>query len=160
MALKPFSPKIKVKIKPSRNCVIESDKMLTESFIASTSNLENLSNTSISKDIGVYHYELQPLPGLKSTWKKSSTKQNCLAVTSSHIFAAQEEKSVVHVYEREKGAQEAIVPFPERIRSIALAGDVNGASTLVLGMEGGRLILWEVLLSLPRFKVHSVDVEK
>lgn len=130
--------------------MIELDKMLTESFIASTSNLEKSSNTSISKDIGVYQYELQPLPGLKSTLKKSSTKQNCLAVSPSHIFAAQEEKSVIHVYEREKGTQEAIVPFPERVCSIALAGDVNGPSTLVLGMEGGRLILWEALQSFAK----------
>lgn len=59
------------------------------------------------------------------------------------MFAAQSEKAIVHVYSREKGNQEATVPFPERIRSLAVAGGKNG-DILVLGTEGGRLILWEV----------------
>ena len=33
------------------------------------------------------------------------------------------------------------MPFPERVRSIAITG---GGGVLVLGTEGGRLILWEV----------------
>lgn len=64
-------------------------------------------------------------------------------MSASHVFAAQAEKAIVHIYSREKGNQEATVPFPERIRSIALAGGQNG-DILVLGTEGGRLILWEV----------------
>ena len=117
------------------------NKMLTESFVASTSSLEK---SNKAKDIGIYHYDFQPLPTLKSTFKKSSTKPNCLAISTTHVFAAQAEKSVVHVYDREKAIQEAVVPFPERIRSIALSGDVDGAPTLILGTEGGRVILWEV----------------
>lgn len=64
-------------------------------------------------------------------------------MSASHVFAAQAEKAIVHIYSREKGNQEATVPFPERIRSIALAGGQNG-DILVLGTEGGRLILWEM----------------
>lgn len=71
------------------------------------------------------------------------TAGNGLAVSPTHIFSAQAEKAVVHVYSREKGNQEALVPFPERIRSIAVAGAKYG-DVLVLGTEGGRLILWEV----------------
>lgn len=115
--------------------------MLTESFIVSTLNPEKLSNTV---NPGIHLYNLQPLPALKSTFKKSSTKTNCLAVSASHVFAAQADKAVVHVYSRDRNNQEAIVPFPEKIHSIVLAGESDGAGTLILGTEGGRLILWEV----------------
>lgn len=115
--------------------------MLTESFIASTLNPEKPSNNVIA---GVHCYDLQPLPGLKSTFKKSSTNTNCLAVSPTHVFAAQADKAVIHVYSRERNNQEAVVPFPEKIHSIALAGESDGAEMLVLGTEGGRVILWEV----------------
>ena len=36
------------------------------------------------------------------------------------------------------------MPFPEKIQSIVLAGESDGAGTLILGTEGGRVILWEV----------------
>lgn len=49
----------------------------------------------------------------------------------------------MHVYSREKGNQEATVPFPERVTSLALALD---ETVLVLGTEGGRILLWEVSL--------------
>ncbi|KAL8821886.1 MAG: hypothetical protein Q9191_007226, partial [Dirinaria sp. TL-2023a] len=87
----------------------------------------------------------QPHPSPTHSFKKSSTHPNCLAVSSTHIFAAQAEKAVVHVYSREHGNQEAVVPFPEKIRSIALAGDYDeGAGCLVLGAEGGRILVWEL----------------
>ena len=70
---------------------------------------------------------------------RSSTDKN----NSLSVFADQSEKAKLHVYSREKGNQEATVPFPERIRSIAVAGSKNG-DIVVLGTEGGRLILWEV----------------
>ena len=117
--------------------------MLTESFIASTLNPEKPSNSVIA---GVHRYDLQPLPALKSTFKKSSTNTNCLAVSPTHVFAAQADKAVVYVYSRERNNQEAVVPFPEKIQSIALAGESDGAGMLVLGTESGRVILWEVRL--------------
>lgn len=115
--------------------------MLTESFVASTLNPEKLSN---SVTPGVHLYDFQPLPALKSTFKKSSTNTHSLAVSPSHVFAAQSDKAVIHVYSRERNNQEAVVPFPERIQSLVLAGESNGAGTLILGTEGGRVILWEV----------------
>lgn len=117
--------------------------MLTESFIACTLNPEKPSNSVVA---GVHRYDLQPLPSLKSTFKKSSTNTNCLAVSSTHVFAAQADKAVVHVYNRERNNQEAVVPFPEKIQSIVLAGESDGAGILVLGTEGGRVIFWEVCL--------------
>ena len=115
--------------------------MLTESFITSTLNPENPSNSIIA---GIHLYDFQPLSALKFTYKKSLTNANCLAVSQSHIFAAQADKAVVHVYSRERNNQEAVVPFPEKIHSLALAGGSDGGGTLTLGTEGGRVILWEV----------------
>lgn len=123
--------------------------MLTESFIASTLNPEKLSNSVIP---GVHLYDFQPLPALKSTFKKSSTSTNCLVVSPSHVFAAQADKAVIHVYSRERKNQEAVVPFPEKIQSIVLAGESDGSGTLILGTEGGRVILWEVCL------IHQNDI--
>ncbi|CAL5866488.1 uncharacterized protein PFLUO_LOCUS696 [Penicillium psychrofluorescens] len=115
--------------------------MLSESFVAST--LASAKSTVAAlRDVGICVHEWQPAATLRSTFKKSSTATNCLAVSPSHVFAAQAEKAVVHVYSREKGNQEAVVPFPERIRSIAVAGAKYG-DVVVLGTEGGRLILWE-----------------
>jgi pre-rRNA-processing protein IPI3 len=116
--------------------------MISESFIAATLSSAK-TPTATLRDVGICVHEFQPAPQLRSTFKKSSTTPNCLAVSPSHIFAAQADKAVVHVYSREKGNQEALVPFPERIRSIAVVGAKHG-DVLVLGTEGGRLILWEV----------------
>ena len=118
--------------------------MLTESYIAAVLSSEKSAAQNAHKDAGIFFHDYQPIPSLKSIFKKSSTKQNCLAVNSTHAFAAQADKAVVHVYSREKGNQEAIVPFPERISSLALIADKTAADILVLGTEGGRLILWEV----------------
>ena len=124
--------------------------MLSESFIASTLSSAK-TPTATLRDVGICLQEFQPSPQLRSTFKKSSTTANCLAVSPSHIFSAQADKAVVHVYSRERGNQEALVPFPERIRSIAVAGAKYG-DVLVLGTEGGRLILWEVRQSFARLR--------
>ncbi|PYH65282.1 putative ribosomal assembly complex component Ipi3 [Aspergillus vadensis CBS 113365] len=116
--------------------------MLSECFIASTLASSKAPASATLRDVGVCVHEFQPTLNLRSTFKKSSTAANCLAVSPSHVFAAQSEKAIVHVYSREKGNQEATVPFPERIRSITVAGGKNG-DVLILGTEGGRLILWE-----------------
>lgn len=115
--------------------------MLTESFLAATLTPEKPSN---STTLGIHIHDLQPLKNLKSTFKKSSSNPNCVAVSRTHIFAAQAEKAVVHVYSRERSNQEVIVPFPERINAVVLAGNRNGAGILALGTQGGRVILWEV----------------
>ncbi|CRG82920.1 Pre-rRNA-processing protein crb3/ipi3 [Talaromyces islandicus] len=116
--------------------------MLSESLVASVLGSAKTQTSSTLKDVGICVQELQPASALRATFKKSSTPPNGLAVTPTHIFAAQTEKAVVHVYSRLRGNQEATVPFPERIRSVAVAGGQNG-EVLILGTEGGRLILWE-----------------
>jgi pre-rRNA-processing protein IPI3 len=119
--------------------------MLTESFILATQGSEKTPVSSSSKDVGIYMHQFRPTSTPRSTFKKSSTGTNGLAVTPSHVFAGQSGKAVVHVYSRLKHNQEATVPFPDRIHCITTAGGVNG-EVLVLGTEGGRLLLWEVCL--------------
>ncbi|KAE8835396.1 hypothetical protein HRS9122_07666 [Pyrenophora teres f. teres] len=117
--------------------------MLTEQFVAAIS-ASTKPNTGVTKDAGIFIHEFQPLVAQRHVFKKSATAPNGVAVSSSHIFAAQSEKAIVHVYSREKGNQEALVPFPERIHSIALAAQ---DSVLLLGTESGRILAWEVSYS-------------
>ncbi|KAJ4384194.1 Pre-rRNA-processing protein ipi3 [Didymella sp. IMI 355093] len=114
--------------------------MLTEQFVAAISG-STKPNTGVTKDQGIFIHEFQPLAAQRNVFKKSATAQNGIAVSSTHIFAAQTEKAIVHVYSREKGNQEAIVPFPERIHSIALAAQ---DTVLLLGAESGRVLAWEI----------------
>lgn len=113
--------------------------MLSEDFFSCICGPPLAANTAVSKDIGIYHQSLTPSYRAKAWFKKSTAPVNCLAVNDTHVFVAQDQKAHVHVYSRSRGNQEALVAFPERIRSLALAGDV-----LVLGTAEGRLILWEV----------------
>ena len=115
--------------------------MLTEQFVASVGVPNTAPKTNLSKDAAIFIQQLRPLLAQQHVFKKSATQPNCLAVSSTHIFAAQREKAVVHVYSREKGNQEAIVPFTERITCIALACD---GTVLVLGTAEGRIFLWEL----------------
>jgi len=117
--------------------------MLSEVFITSIRAEQRSANTTTAKDVGIYVHALHPIHSIKSTFKKSSTQPNCMAINSTHIFAAQAEKAVVHVYSRERGNQEALIPFPERIHCLTLVND----GLLVLGTAEGRIILWEVCFS-------------
>ena len=128
--------------------------MLTETLCLSTLSPPPPSKaTTHSKDLGIHTHTYQPYPGPSHSFKKSSTQPNCLAVSATHIFAAQAEKAVVHVYSREHGNQEAIVPFPEKIRSLALAGEYEeGVGCLVLGAESGKVLVWEVRIETPAQK--------
>ncbi|KAH7161226.1 WD40-repeat-containing domain protein [Dactylonectria macrodidyma] len=130
--------------------------MLSQDFISAICGPPLAANTAISKDVGIYSHALTPSHAVKATFKKSSTPVNGLAVSDTHIFAAQDQKAHVHVYSRLRGNQEALVPFPERIRSLTLAGQV-----LVLGTAEGRLFLWEVCtgrqVSTPPCHVQAVS---
>ncbi|KAG6034924.1 hypothetical protein E4U41_006301 [Claviceps citrina] len=112
--------------------------MLSEEVFSSICGPPIAANTAVSKDVGIYRHSLTPSWAVKTTFKKSSVPPHGLAISDAHIFAAQDQKAHVHVYSRLRGSQEALVAFPERIRSLALAGDV-----LILGTSEGRLILWE-----------------
>lgn len=114
--------------------------MLTEHFIASVGAQTKPSGTTVGKDASIIIQEYQPLNRQRAVLKKSATPRNCLAVSDSHVFAAQSEKAVVHVYNRQKGNQEATVPFTKRITCITLACN---ETVLVLGTAEGRIFLWE-----------------
>ena len=95
-----------------------------------------------AKDPAILVHEFQPGSTVTSTFKKGSVNVNCLAVSSTHVFAA--DNAVIHVYNLEKGNQEATVPFLEAISSLALVGSPDAPATLAIGMKSGRLTLWEV----------------
>ena len=134
--------------------------MLTESFVAATLATSTKSNISSTlKDVGIVLHGFQPQNTIRHGFKKSSTKPNCLAISTTHIFAAQADRAVVLIYNREKGNQEATIPFSERITSLEFVGESSGF--LVLGTEGGRLVLWEVASGRQTIStashVHSVS---
>jgi pre-rRNA-processing protein IPI3 len=124
--------------------------MLTEHLLTATSSslLSSKPSSSVlssaSKDATLALHALNPSPSIITSFKKSSAPPKCVAVTSTHIFAAQEGKAVVNVYSREKSNLECTVAFNERISCLIVVGDKTGAGVLVLGTEGGRIILWEV----------------
>ncbi|KAK3997015.1 WD40-repeat-containing domain protein [Cladorrhinum sp. PSN332] len=130
--------------------------MLSEEFVSAICGPPLSSNTAIAKDVAIYCHTLSPTLTVKSTFKKSSVPVNCLAVSETHVFAAQQGKAYVHVYSRLRGNQEAFVAFPERIRCLTLAGDV-----LIMGTTEGRLVLWETctgrLVSTPARHVQAVS---
>ncbi|KAK0316945.1 Pre-rRNA-processing protein ipi3 [Friedmanniomyces endolithicus] len=111
------------------------DSMLTEQFIAAIGVPEKPPATNVARDAAIF-----PTSQQRALFKKSATASNCLAFSDSHIFAAQLNKAVVHVYNREKGNQEATVPFTEQITCVSLACD---DTVLVLGTAEGRIFLWE-----------------
>ncbi|CAN8100190.1 unnamed protein product [Discula destructiva] len=130
--------------------------MVAEEFFSAVYGPPLSSNTAIAKDVGIYHHSLWPTFAPKSTFRKTAAPPHCLAVTETHVFAAQHEKAYVHVYSRLRGNQEAFVAFPEKIRCVTLAGDV-----LVIGTVEGRIMLWETctgrLVSLPPCHVQAVS---
>jgi pre-rRNA-processing protein IPI3 len=115
--------------------------MLSEHLVASIGAPFKATGTSVAKDAAIFVHEYQPSGTQRTMFKKSATPQNCLAVSATHIFAAQADKAVVHVYNREKGNQEATIPFTERINCLTLACE---DTVLVLGTTEGRVFLWEV----------------
>ncbi|KAF2502543.1 WD40 repeat-like protein [Lophium mytilinum] len=117
--------------------------MLTEQFVAAIA-APSRPNTGVTRDVGIFVHEFQPMAAQRAAFKKSAAPRNCIAVSATHIFAAQADKAVVHVYSREKGNQELLVPFQERIHSLALAAE---DSVLLLGTEGGRILVWEICTS-------------
>jgi pre-rRNA-processing protein IPI3 len=123
--------------------------MLSEQFFSAVSGPPLKSNTAISKDIGLYSYTLRPHFAVNNTFKKSHAPVNGVAVSDAHVFAAQQDKAYIHVYSRLKGNQETFVSLSEKVRCVTLAGDV-----LVIGTAEGRIILWEVSLTM----LHAVSL--
>ncbi|KAF2486107.1 WD40-repeat-containing domain protein [Neohortaea acidophila] len=115
--------------------------MLTEQFVAAVGVPTRAPGTNATKDVGIFINESQPLNAQRTVFKKSATLPNGLAISATHVFAAQAGKGVVHVYQRQKGNQEATVPFTEKLTCIALACN---DTVLVCGTAEGRIFLWEI----------------
>ncbi|QIW99242.1 hypothetical protein AMS68_004760 [Peltaster fructicola] len=115
--------------------------MLVESLVVSLGATKDTTRIDPTKDASVIEIEYQPVVQQRASFKKSSTAPHCLATSSTHIFTAQADKAVVHVYNRSKGNQEATVPFTEKITCITLACD---DTVLALGTTEGKLFLWEI----------------
>lgn len=113
--------------------------MVAEEFFSAVYGPPLSSNTAIAKDVGIYNHSIWPTFAPKATFRKTAAPPHCLAVSETHVFAAQHEKAYVHVYSRLRGNQEAFVALPDKIRCVALAGLV-----LVVGTVEGRIMLWEV----------------
>jgi len=123
--------------------------MAAEEFFSAVYGPPLSSNTAIAKDVGIYNHSLWPSFAPKATFRKTAAPPHCLAVSDTHVFAAQHEKAYVHVYSRMRGNQEAFVAFPEKIKCVTLAGDV-----LVVGTVEGRIMLWEA----SSFNVHHLTI--
>lgn len=119
--------------------------MLIERFVAASlappSLTASSANSNLLKDAGIFLHTLQPQPALKSTFARSRANTNCIALSPSHIYAGQDGKAVVHIYNRAKGNHEATVPLPSKIHAIALAAQ---DSILAAGLGDGSILLWEL----------------
>jgi pre-rRNA-processing protein IPI3 len=123
--------------------------MLSEFVLASiqlgSSNSHHSSGANIPpiKDAAIFKVAIDANSRTTPTiFKTSSTPCNGLAYNSTHIFAAQADKSTIHVYSIEKGNQEATIPFPEKITAVSTIGD--DGEYLILGSESGNVMIWEV----------------
>ena len=121
--------------------------MLIESIVASVSKVEDSktatwTGTPFPKDAAIFEFSVNPRFAVTSVFKKSSTVRSGLALSNSHVFAAQTDKAAIHVYDRAKGKQEATVPLPEKATAIETAGECG--ELLVIGTDEGSVLVWSV----------------
>ncbi|KAF8476974.1 WD40-repeat-containing domain protein [Kalaharituber pfeilii] len=109
--------------------------MLSEQIVVST--LRSPNDPATESTLSIYDlHTYKPV----TAFKRSDTAPNGLAVTNSHLYAAQADKAVVNVYSRQKGALESIIPFSEQFTIIEASH--NGVF-IAGGTENGRLTIWE-----------------
>jgi pre-rRNA-processing protein IPI3 len=124
--------------------------MLSEYLLASISASTHSSAQSSTgaiippvKDAAIFKLAVDPNSRhVPTIYKASSTPQNALAYSPSHIFAAQTGKAVVNAYNVERGTQEATIPFPEKITALITTGATG--EYVILGSESGSVWIWEV----------------
>ncbi|KAK6522071.1 Pre-rRNA-processing protein ipi3 [Arthrobotrys megalospora] len=75
-----------------------------------------------------------------STFKKSCTPPNSLAISPTHIFAAQSDKSVLNVYNRSKNSLETTIPLPEQLTAVTCS---HNGGVVAMGTSSGRVNIWE-----------------
>ncbi|PWW76795.1 WD40 repeat-like protein [Tuber magnatum] len=112
--------------------------MLNEHVVISTFRSAPDTSSVATAEPAIAIYDLHTLSQI-AVFKRSTAAQNCLAITDSHLFAAQCDKAVVNVYSREKGNLETTVPFKEKFTVL----EAGGKEIVAGGTEDGRLMLWE-----------------
>ncbi|KAF3214536.1 Pre-rRNA-processing protein ipi3 [Orbilia oligospora] len=123
---------------------------LTE-LVAISSHPPSSSGASASPEAYISLHDLHSFTQT-STFKKSCTPSNSLAISPTHIFAAQSDKTVLNVYNRTKNSLETTVPLPEQLTAVTCSS--NGG-IVAMGTASGRVNIWEVEFS----KVGNRTVE-
>lgn len=113
--------------------------MLNEQVVISTFRPTPDTSSAAATEPAISVYDLHTF-SQTAVFKRSTTAKNCLAITDSHLFAAQSDKAVVNIYNREKGNLETTVPFKEKFTVL----EAGSKEIIAGGTEDGRLILWEV----------------
>ncbi|RVD90132.1 uncharacterized protein DFL_001108 [Arthrobotrys flagrans] len=111
---------------------------LTE-LVAISSHPPSSSGASASPEAYISLHDLHSFTQT-STFKRSCTPANSLAVSPTHIFAAQSDKSVLNVYNRSKNSLETTVPLPEQLTAVTCSS--NGG-IVAMGTASGRVNIWE-----------------
>ncbi|KAF3188703.1 Pre-rRNA-processing protein ipi3 [Orbilia oligospora] len=111
---------------------------LTE-LVAISSHPPSSSGASASPEAYISIHDLHSFTQT-STFKKSCTPSNSLAISPTHIFAAQSDKTVLNVYNRTKNSLETTVPLPEQLTAVTCSS--NGG-IVAMGTASGRVNIWE-----------------
>ncbi|KAF3202550.1 Pre-rRNA-processing protein ipi3 [Orbilia oligospora] len=111
---------------------------LTE-LVAISSHPPSSSGASASPEAYISLHDLHSFTQT-STFKKSCTPSNSLAISPTHIFAAQSDKTVLNVYNRTKNSLETTVPLPEQLTAVTCSS--NGG-IVAMGTASGRVNIWE-----------------
>lgn len=128
-------------IEPRSNNSRDTETMLTEQVVIGTHKPSPDNSSVAASEASIAIFDLHTYSQTAS-FKRSSTAKNCLAVTPSHLFAAQSDKAIINVYNRAKQNLESTVPFQEKFTVIEASG---GPGAFVAGgTESGRLTIWEV----------------
>jgi pre-rRNA-processing protein IPI3 len=136
--------------------------MLTESIVASVYKTEDSktitwTGSPFPKDAAIFELSINPRFAVTTVYKKSSTTRSGLALSDSHVFAAQTDKAAIQVYGRDKGKQEATIPLPEKATAIETAGECG--ELLVIGTDEGNVLIWSVrYLCLPAFRANIMSL--
>lgn len=115
--------------------------MLTEQVVIGTHKASPDNSSAAASEASIAVFDLHTYSQTAS-FKRSSTAKNCLAVTPSHLFAAQSDKAVLNVYNRSKQNLESTVPFQEKFTVIEASG--GPGAFIAGGTDSGRLTIWEV----------------
>ncbi|KAF3917242.1 hypothetical protein AA313_de0200494 [Arthrobotrys entomopaga] len=112
---------------------------LTE-LVAVASNPAVAAGASSSPEAYISFHDVHSFSQSGGVLKKSSCPPHCLAISPSHVFAAQSDKSTLNVYNRSKGSLETTIPLPEQLTAVACS---HNGGVVAMGTSSGRVNIWE-----------------